>query len=309
MVKPQLSLVLRVLAGALAVLALISMISVAASAVVIPACGLCHRQPEFVKATEASAHGEIGCSECHGQSGIVASTSFGFQQVLHVSKWLGASAAQSSVTVGDARCLSCHSTINDQVTQSRGLSIAHETCAKGSACTDCHSSTAHGAQTTWVRSYNMDTCLHCHGQSEEPIECTTCHSERRASERIATGPWVVTHGPNWRSTHGMGDMFTCSACHPSGYCDKCHGPGLPHKGDFVQTHPAPAQDPKANCTSCHAKTFCSDCHGIEMPHPVGFKKQHSKIAEKNDAGCKTCHSDSDCLECHLMHVHPGGAVN
>jgi hypothetical protein len=306
--KPQLSLVLRILAGVCTALIVLAFVSVVTTAAVVPSCGLCHKQTEFVSATKAAAHGSLACTECHGEAGAIGTVSYGFRQVMHSSAALGVSPSQYSAVVRDGRCLSCHEAINEQVSTANGLSIQHDTCAKGAACVDCHSATGHGKATRWVKSYDMDKCLHCHGQGEVSATCTTCHSERRTKDRLASGPWVVTHGPNWRSTHGMGDQLTCAACHPEGYCDKCHGPGLPHTNTFVQTHPKAAVSPKAKCTTCHAKNFCTDCHGIEMPHPPTFKAKHSSIAKKSDKVCRTCHSEQDCSLCHLLHVHPGGAV-
>lgn len=154
----------------------------------------------------------------------------------------------------------------------------------------------------------MESCLRCHGQQGGVVECDTCHQGRRAEERLVSGSWAVTHGPQWQKTHGMGDMYTCAACHARGSCDKCHGVGLPHDSKLRVEHPALARDSRAKCASCHQPAFCSGCHGVQMPHPADFKQQHGSIAvQRGREVCQSCHVQTDCDRCHIMHIHPGGA--
>jgi hypothetical protein len=190
-----------------------------------------------------------------------------------------------------------------------GLKIKHADCAKGRSCVECHSAVAHGDQTKWPRGYDMDTCLSCHGETGAPISCDACHVEREVKDRLTTGPWSVTHGPQWRTTHGMGNPSTCSACHAAGYCERCHGAGVPHGADFVTRHSKVALSDQAKCSTCHNQTFCGDCHGLPMPHPAGFANQHAEQVKRDgQTVCKTCHTEKDCTTCHVKHVHPGGAI-
>jgi hypothetical protein len=307
-VRPESSQFVRIVIWALLATVLLAAFWVAGTAVVLPSCGLCHATASFAKATAASPHADVACSACHTEPGVVARAELGFREVLHLVGPVGGSTGTYSASVSDARCVSCHEKIYAGVSDSGGIRIAHKTCAKGASCTDCHAEVAHGTATKWNRSYDMDRCLHCHGQAGSIVKCDTCHTKRTTEDRISRGPWAVTHGPDWRKTHGMGDQFTCSACHPAGFCDKCHGPGLPHGASFIQAHPTAAVKPGSKCQSCHDKVFCTGCHGLQMPHPEGFKAAHADLARKDgDKLCRSCHSERDCTQCHVMHVHPGGA--
>jgi hypothetical protein len=184
----------------------------------------------------------------------------------------------------------------------------HAACAIAASCTDCHSSTAHGSATPWVRSYDMDGCLKCHIKSGK-VGCDLCHQGKDVRARVKTSVFAVTHGPKWKTTHGMGDTATCGVCHVASDCADCHGPGVPHEPKFVDVHASYAVQPKAKCASCHKESFCIACHGTEMPHPTGFTPQHAEDAKKQPELCERCHESSDCTDCHRKHVHKGGAIN
>jgi len=283
--------------------------AVITSSILLPGCASCHMVDDFAKATEASSHATVPCAQCHVSNDAFSRTSYGVHVVRHTLVPGQDSVGRSASTVPNDACLTCHSDGIEGIAEVNGLRIEHSKCAAGSQCTDCHSATAHGTQVSWVRTYTMDGCLHCHGQEDEVVKCDTCHSERSARDRLVVGPWRVTHGKNWRHTHGMGDQLTCSACHPKGYCAKCHGPGLPHGPGFLAEHSAVALSPGQKCLTCHTKTFCTDCHGIQMPHPKGFPTHSSLVKKNGDKVCRSCHSQKDCTQCHELHVHPGGAVN
>jgi len=267
----------------------------------------CHKQDAFVAATAASSHASVRCAACHASSGGGDALAF---RLRHLPRAIAPSlfASQRDLSaVPDERCLRCHEKIDEEIVTSNGIRIDHANCAQGSACTDCHSTVAHGTQTGWVRVYDMDTCLECHTKVASS-ECGLCHEGRATRERIKSGTFAVTHGPNWEKTHGMGDAHTCSACHTATTCEKCHGPGLPHDARFLETHATVARDPRAKCSSCHEQSFCEACHGLRMPHPQKFVESHSAAAKADEALCKRCHVESDCVTCHVKHVHPGGAI-
>jgi len=288
---------------------LLAVVAVAATGIFVPKCGLCHSTGAFGAATKTAAHAKVACAKCHVAPGVVAGVEFSFRHVTHLIGPKGANAAVGTQAVPDTRCNTCHADVQTQIVSGDGLRIKHSACAKKSDCTDCHSNTAHGAATAWPKTFTMDQCLHCHGSEPRLSKCNLCHRGRQPKERITRGPWAVTHGANWRQTHGMGDQATCSACHPKNYCVKCHGPGLPHPTTFRRTHPSVAIRPDAKCTMCHKQTFCTDCHGLPMPHPLSFIKTHSaRVKAEGTKLCYRCHSRNDCTTCHVMHVHPGGAV-
>lgn len=307
MSDPRPQAAIKVVALVSICLAALSLLAILGAGVVLPQCGLCHGGA-LTGATQSSAHRAVACASCHVGTGA-ARVSFAFQQVGHLAGGIVPAAVSGVAAVSDDRCLTCHATVEKKVTTANGLRINHSSCARGAKCTDCHSNTAHGTATKWPRTYNMDVCLHCHGSDPKLSKCDLCHASRKTSDRLTTGPWAVTHGPDWRKTHGMGDEFTCATCHPKGYCDKCHGPGLPHGPQFLGDHSTVATLPSAKCSSCHKPTFCDTCHGVTMPHPLDFIKTHSAtVKTSGSVVCARCHSKVDCTRCHELHVHPGGAI-
>lgn len=280
------------------------LIAIAVSATFLPGCAGCHLVDTFADATLASPHAAVGCAECHGGETIESRFSFGVAQVNGMYLDIG-DVDPTLASVADASCIACHDGQIEQVVESAGLRILHAECATTRTCVTCHSPTAHGEALAWPRSATMDMCFDCHGTDVAPDACDLCHSARLPKDRVQTGTFAVTHGPNYLETHGMGNMRTCSACHESGKCERCHGAGLPHGSGFMNKHATFAQDASADCTGCHESGFCMDCHGMEMPHPASFTPQHASIVEADgDTLCNRCHGGTDCSECHEKHVHP-----
>lgn len=277
------------------------------NAVALPGCASCHDRAGFRAATAASPHAKTDCRACHAPAGVVERAGFGLGQTFHMFVPVSRPAVRDAAAVPDSRCLACHAKVEKGVTTSNGIRIDHAVCDKGASCTDCHSTTAHGEATSWVRTYDMDRCLACH-VAEKKTACDLCHQGRGPRTRIAAGSFAITHGPQWKTTHGMGDPATCMVCHTPDKCIGCHGPGLPHGADFITTHPTFSKAAGAKCSGCHEQSFCDGCHGTPMPHTAEFTKGHAKLAAATPALCKRCHADSDCTECHTKHIHPGGSV-
>lgn len=285
----------------------VAVAGVVVCAVALPGCTACHNQPAFVAGTSSTAHRAVACVECHVGDTIVDRAAFGsrefFGMVLPIASARGRELARPT----DDRCKACHKRISPGVVTANGISIDHSLCGKGATCTDCHSATGHGKADTWVRTYDMDTCLVCHVENGRTA-CDLCHKGKTAADRVTTGVFATTHGKDWRKTHGMGKASTCVVCHTAADCTECHGVGLPHDRSFLKAHPQVAKSADARCSTCHDTAFCADCHGIEMPHPKGFVRRHSTAADRTPALCRRCHADSDCVDCHVKHVHPGGAI-
>ncbi len=152
----------------------------------------------------------------------------------------------------------------------------------------------------------MDACVACHRQANASVACDLCHVKGAQGKPASDTSWGVTHGPEWRTTHGMGDLRSCDACHDNGVCVRCHGTALPHPRGFYLQHGAEALETGAKCVSCHGRSFCDSCHGSPMPHPVGFLPAHSKLASGYaDPACLNCHHREGCDKCHSAHTHPG----
>lgn len=291
---------------AIAALCVAAVASVTYVAVALPGCDSCHTDDKFVADTAAAPHASVDCVDCHVDDSVSGRVSFATREVFHMTIPVVPDVDRSAAAVNDRQCLACHEEIEGPaVLGSRGLRIKHQSCIGDSSCGDCHSATGHGESTTWPRVALMSGCYDCHGRTNRLTDCDTCHEDRDERQRILDGPFRVTHGPEWQQTHGMGDMNSCSACHTSDKCAKCHGVGVPHEGDFVTLHPDFSTQSNAKCTTCHVQQFCDDCHTYPMPHSQKFVLEHSKTVEKDGKErCLTCHNEGDCVQCHVDHVHP-----
>jgi hypothetical protein len=304
---PDSKTIRRAIILASAVVFLGALVATSYVTVTLPGCVACHSKGTFGTATAAARHTDVACTSCHVSSSLTGRIAFGLQETFHMVVPIVSGDGREWAKVPDGRCLTCHDDVESKVVTAGGIKIAHSTCDVDAACTDCHSATAHGAATTWVRTYDMNTCLRCH-VTEASTACDLCHTEgRRPADRVTAGVFATTHGPQWQKTHGMGDSATCIVCHTAATCAKCHGPGLPHEAKFIKTHPEYALAPTAKCDGCHEKRFCDDCHGLDMPHTASFTAKHAAASE-DKALCDRCHAASDCTVCHVKHIHPGGAV-
>lgn len=287
---------------------LLAVFSVGIVSATQPACESCHTAREMVAKVTIDAHVDADCVTCHVGGSPVDRVKFGYYQTFGMILPVVPVADSAAAAVPDERCGGCHEQLPG-VTETGGLRVQHESCAEGSTCVSCHSDTAHGTQISWPSTYSMDTCLGCHSAKEASTDCETCHTGSLDKKNKPSGPWSVTHGPQWKQTHGMGDMATCRACHAEDYCGRCHGAGVPHDQRFFESHGRQAKGADAKCGGCHQKTFCTDCHGTPMPHPKKFTQGHSKLVKaKGDEDCMKCHIEEDCTTCHVKHVHPGGAI-
>lgn len=305
MQRGRLMVGLRIAIGVIVLAALIVIGGVVGVAAVPESCLSCHgtdKQPLEVR----PGHADVECRSCHGGTTAVERVDFAGRQIWGM--YLGLPLEdRTTATVNDLSCTSCHETSADSP-EGAAIRINHVTCTVDRTCTDCHSRVAHGDSVSWPREYDMFDCVPCHLSSAKSVECDLCHAQRSPEERVRTGTFALTHGSEWRTTHGMGDSLACAACHTAEKCVSCHGAGVPHTAAFAVNHSKYAVQENAQCSSCHAQKFCDDCHGIEMPHPAGFTPQHSAIVKaEGQATCERCHAPSDCVECHVKHVHPGNA--
>lgn len=271
-------------------------------------CAACHR-PQAERLAD-SAHRNVSCYGCHLDGGA-----WGFLEHKHEELFRMYPRASKETTltgpgrrVARATCIGCHGSPPPDVLVSKGLKIRHDTCAAPpEGCDTCHNTVAHGDAVRWPREPVMDACVACHNRNGAPTACTTCHAGKLQAERLLSGPWQVTHGPQWQRTHGMGDLATCRTCHEPTKCIGCHRTEIPHPTGFIRVHGDEALKKDARCTRCHrTKGWCTSCHGVEMPHPGGFLKRHSGVATSpSDKRCARCHAREDCINCHVAHTHPG----
>jgi hypothetical protein len=303
------SKVIRILVWSLAGLVVVLSLLLAVTAAALPGCTLCHQSPDFAAQTAKSAHADIVCARCHVQPGGASRLEYAYHMVFGMGLRLAPTGTGPISGIPDETCLSCHDAVMKKTVTRDGLSIQHSKCAKGRVCTDCHSETAHGTSVQWPKTPQMNQCLDCHDTARVRSGCNTCHSGRSMEQRLLTGEWAVTHGPNWKQTHGMGTLHTCVSCHPDEFCVRCHGIPLPHNADFIRLHPLSAQSNRKDCAVCHQQTFCDGCHQTPMPHPFAFTPNHFvDVYARGQAICMRCHIQDDCTNCHVRHVHPGGAT-
>jgi hypothetical protein len=275
------------------------------------ACGACHT--DYVEGSRQASHAGVHCLSCHLESGAWSVPGFKVQQwfVMYPAQIAGTPPPPAR-EVSRSACLSCH---EDQVApgivERGGLRIAHATCAPTpEKCVGCHGGVSHGTVVRWSGQPEMDACVACHRSRSAPAQCDTCHEGRLEVERLRRGPWRVTHGPEWSSTHAMGSYKTCATCHTTDFCVKCHQVPVPHPKAFGSTHGSFAKAPDASCESCHTtQSFCEECHGIDMPHPDGFLAGHKdQTSGLEDPVCYPCHETKGCTICHARHdAHPRGA--
>lgn len=282
-----------------------------ASLAVPGVCSVCHGNPPVVTEWQASAHSGVGCGSCHTDRGAVWGLGNSLMLIADVSDQITGARVPRVPQIADGACRACHDPEGMGSFVRSGLRMSHAGLSDaGYLCTDCHDDTAHEVRKGRIPQPTMSLCATCHNGVKESGDCRTCHVEggREPGEaRRVDAEWAKTHGANWRRLHGMGDLNTCSLCHPSGYCSDCHGMGVPHAGDFGATHGILAKEDRASCLGCHTEqAFCDSCHGIAMPHPIGFLPEHSEISEGlEDPVCLTCHTTANCNECHERHAHPG----
>ncbi len=293
----------------LAVVVVVLLVVAAAAGSSSRACGSCHAMSAYADALVGSPHEDVNCYACHLSEGAWGWPAFKTLEigVMYPSALFeGAPSGPVLETSRDA-CLDCHDSVLETVTNSNGLRIVHYACAVGQTCDGCHATVAHGDVSRWPREPVMEECIACHLSSGAVNECDSCHLGKNETERLAVGPWQVTHGITWRDMHGMGSISYCGTCHPDDYCVKCHGLKLPHPADFGRTHGGQALQPEASCDLCHdVQVVCEGCHGLPMPHPESFLSEHSSVAESiDDETCATCHRSEGCMRCHELHVHPG----
>lgn len=305
--------ILDIFAILVALVALAAVAAVTVASVGLPGCESCHlKDAGFSEATRATSHAKADttCIDCHVlKSNIIERTRFGVYEAFGMWVPLLDPTSTDATMPQDSRCLRCHADVMDKVVKTRGLAVVHAACSVGKRCTDCHSEVGHGDATPWPRGLSMNDCASCHKTKSAPLACDSCHLGKVERTAAADPEFAFTHGATWQQTHGMGQMSSCSLCHKSDACARCHGPGVPHGSDFMKEHSAASLQEGATCLACHQQTFCFSCHLIDMPHTKEFISGHSDIVKKDgEGGCMRCHTVVDCDTCHITHVHPGGAV-
>lgn len=269
-------------------------------------CSACHATRQQTNTWKTSAHRYVSCLACHQEPGYLSLVRLQLQTTRNFTAWLFGTYREPIVTsVKNESCLSCHDREIKDTIVSKGIRVSHKEFSSY-LCTSCHANAAHDMPNR-IRNYpDMDSCAGCHNYSQGDVTCEKCHPKNaRAEDLNSRGPWKVTHGPNWRDTHGMGDPKTCATCHDERFCMMCHKSEVPHTEPWSYLHGKAAKYNVEGCYQCHKKNLCSDCHRMEMPHPPSFISQHQATVKKRGYDvCWRCHEEEGCQACHLRGAHP-----
>lgn len=271
------------------------------------ACASCHSMRPFAEGQARTPHKNVGCYSCHLAAGAWSWPEFKMRElfVMYPAAMRGGAPSGTGTRAAGRRCLDCHADVLGRTTKGPALRISHRACVKDGRCDTCHTASAHGGATRWVRQPVMEDCLSCH-VTRDDVACGTCHVRRSRETLLASSAWRVTHGPAWRTQHGMGNIDLCRVCHTQADCVRCHAIPIPHPVSFGPEHGQYSRLPTAKCDDCHdRRTFCDACHGVPMPHAADFIKTHGQVASsRTDARCGRCHILGDCTTCHATHQHP-----
>lgn len=273
-------------------------------------CNSCHATSDAYSQWRSSPHSSVRCEQCHTDRASALGVGNSF--ALASDAWRGVLGThEPTVPLRDEACIACHPTATlNKPTVIGTLRISHAGLSEGGyRCTDCHAGVAHNVPTSRVSTPTMSLCARCHNNVTVPGKCTLCHTTTQSPEaaRRNDPEWSKTHGPKWRQLHGMGELSTCTICHSTQDCQKCHGVPLPHDTNFIAEHGALATQSKPKCLNCHIQSFCDSCHGLPIPHPSNFLSLHPKVAKNSeDPRCLKCHVSDDCATCHKQHIHPHG---
>lgn len=268
-------------------------------------CAMCHRAQAI--ALQKSGHSDIRCNTCHQRNSIFDVLAWRARVIGMAGRQVTFSYKSPVITqVSRDNCERCHENLLTRVVVSKAIKMSHKEVEDYLKCTQCHNTTAHPGAIANPRPAAMDICSACHNGKRASASCDTCHVEGvDERERVETS-WRVTHGPQWRKLHGMGNLNTCATCHGTIFCLKCHNVALPHPDFWIKLHADQAKTDAEGCYKCHHKSYCQSCHGIDMPHDDEFFKNHSDIAEKKGKKtCLKCHIERGCERCHATHIHPG----
>lgn len=267
---------------------------------------VCHAMRPYADASDVSPHGQLRCAACHAGEGPLSIIADG----LAIQRRAGAAlrgAEPSLAPSADDACLTCHAGVLRGVMTARGIAVRHQDFL-GMPCAECHGGTGHEVADRVYAVPEMDDCMQCHSSSSrEPTTCGRCHVPvKDAERRVRKSTWRTTHGPDWKTAHGLGDQSACVSCHRPAYCAKCHGVALPHPESWPREHGETAtSEVLGRCRTCHESQWCSDCHGVEMPHPADFLPTHGPRAlETGEQLCERCHAAEACSDCHLRSSHP-----
>lgn len=272
-------------------------------------CRICHEMRDESAALLKSSHQKVSCRTCHEERGVTGWLVGRLDGQRMVLAWLfGSYKRPVRANLEDENCLSCHRKDIKTTRISNGIRNSHRQLSSAKyRCTDCHNSVAHGRAIPLKNGPTIEKCAQCHNGDLASNKCELCHPSEMKLMGRSRAPWNVTHGSQWKSAHGMGNLGSCALCHSTQFCSRCHKIELPHTEVWWEKHGLDAIAFPGVCQTCHSKELCNACHQSKMPHPTSWLKDHPKEAEKSgEKSCLTCHRERNCQNCHERHAHPYG---
>lgn len=298
-------------------------------------CASCHEmQPEYYT-WKASTHSEVDCVNCHKDPDVKQIAKIQAGEVvkdIRKDKDISAAIIRMTKEIPNSTCEKCHNMSTRQVSSSGDIIIPHDRhLDKNIACTQCHSSVAHGQiadrNMTYKTDYDkwdskvgkaamsdlkftrptMDVCMDCHIARKVTTECSACHTTGMVPDSHKKADFKTkTHGLTAKT-----ELQDCNSCHKYMSTAKLEGYEEPSTIDKYLNKENTTQANKNEHTYAKENTFCQDCHKQRpASHTGSFIGNHGAQASKNEQKCYTCHDPNrsntsssntvNCSTCHQM---------
>jgi hypothetical protein len=230
-------------------------------------------------------------------------------------------------TVDPARCLACHTSVENQIAAHSGI---HGRWEDPESCVQCHPD--HQGREVDIAQTARDSFLHdevgfslvrhrqgtggtdircadCHTAMDEPFDplsCAACHQQMAPAfmaqhvDRNGIECLSCHDGTAWADGFDHDFFFPLDGAHAGLGCETCHSQDA-------------RQDLTAACATCHEEpdihrgqfgTDCAACHGTNGWRPAQLRYHTFSLThgEPADVDCLTCHPAGytayDCTGCH-----------
>lgn len=196
--------------------------------------------------------------------------------------------------VSNAKCLACHTEINESISSSRGYHGGRG--VKGRNCWTCHSE--HNGRNFKIIKFDRNSFDHRATGFEltgrhTRLGCNECHRPEN----------IKTAALKKRKSTFMGLSQKCSGCHEDNHlgalgdnCLKCHNTNA-----FKPVNLFDHNQTVFRLTDSHLKVSCSGCHKSLLINGKKFQK----FSAPEFRNCTPCHKDvhqgklgRDCRKCH-----------
>ncbi|MGE5226075.1 MAG: NapC/NirT family cytochrome c [Planctomycetaceae bacterium] len=255
-------------------------------------CGSdCHEMVPYMKTWEASKHSQVDCVTCHIPPGVwnfVKTKFFAMREVY--DHMVGKVAAPIVVTrhIPNQTCQECHPTSSlSKPVKLVSATFSHDGHSGVPMCIDCHAQVVHHPipGRAWVPPQSMPACFTCHDGTQQPNECSYCHTAPHPDR----GACQDCHSLQTWSPKGFHHPVPLTGKHAQILCETCH-----------TSSTAGSMGPADGCVNCHGNhhndpklTMCADCHTTTHFVPSTFV--HEQVGPHVPSGdepipCDACHT-------------------